>query len=674
MQILKRAGRFFMCLAMTWMIFAQAQAQESVQVDSITITANKMEENVQDVSAGITVFTEKSISDLRIDSISDVAAYTPNFMIYENGISGANAPVMRGMFADIHSHSVSAGMYVDGVPILDGMAYEQDMLDIERIEVLKGPQGTLYGKSSEAGVINIVTKKPGNIFTGKIAGEAGMDNKRKALVSMSGPMKKDKLYFGICALQDEKDGWVEDKNSGETVDDIQRRYGSAKLRYTPADNLDIVLQGSIRQYDDEQGHMNLTPMGAAMYGLAAPENRKVTSDFSGGNKSKISSQSLNVDWDVTENLKITSTTAHRKLSKDMVLDYDFSPQTFLHCVNNDSNAKLSQELRTGFSNEKLKLVTGFYADKDKIVSDYTLYSIIPGMAMASKDEIKGTSGSAFTHAGFLLGEKLTILGGLRYDYQKKEYESAGYSIDNNWDEISPKIGVEYKIKPTIITYAGISKGYLSGGFNPYAHEQAYLSYDEEKLWSYEIGAKSSFFDNRLILNAAVYYMDIDDLQVHEMIDSARSYTTNAARATGKGFELELTAMPVRGLSFMAGVGLSDVEFDEFKDAAGNYKGNKKPYAPEYSFNVGVQYRSVTGFYCRADITGYGDMYTDKKNEFKRDAYELVNAKIGYETEKFDVYIYGKNIFDKAYDSVYGDGFYVNYSKPAEAGVTITYRF
>ena len=124
------------------------QAEETTQIEPITITANKMEENVQDVSASTTIFGEKSIEDLKIESIADVAAFTPNFMLYENGMSGVNAPCMRGMFADIHSHSVSAGMYVDGVPILDGMAYEQEMLDIERIEVLKGPQGTLYGRNS----------------------------------------------------------------------------------------------------------------------------------------------------------------------------------------------------------------------------------------------------------------------------------------------------------------------------------------------------------------------------------------------------------------------------------------------------------------------------------------------------------------------------------------------
>ena len=664
----------FALFLLTLVVAGPVRAEEITQIEQITVTANKMEENVQDVSASTTVFSEKSIEDLKIESIADVAAFTPNFMIYENGMSGVNAPSMRGMFSDIHSHTVSAGMYVDGVPILDGMAYEQEMLDIERIEVLKGPQGTLYGKSSEAGIINIVTKPLDNSFSGKVSGEAGIDHKQMISMSLSGPIKKDRLYLGVSALHDQKDGWVKHETSGDTVDDTERWFGSGKLRFTPVDNLDIILNSSIRKYDDEQPHMNLSPMGAAMYGVESPADRKTSNDFNGDNDSEIVAHSMNIDWGIGDNLKITSTTSYRDSTRDIGLDYDFCPKTYLHWFDNSSNTKLSEELRVSFSNERIKLVAGLYGDKDKITSDYTIDSVIPGMAMDVKDEIKGYSGSVFTHVSIAAGEKMTLLGGLRYDYQDMEYAAEGYSIDDNWNEISPKIGVEYKITANTMTYASISKGYISGGFNPYAHDPAYLSYDEERLWSYEIGMKNSFLNNRLILNGSVYYMDIDDIQVHEVLDSARSYTTNAAKATGKGVELEVTAIPVKGLTFMAGFGLSDVEFDKFNDADGDYKGNKKPFAPEYTFNFGAQYRCTTGFYCRADVTGCGKMYTDKANTYKRDAYELVNAKIGYETERFDIYLYGKNIFDKEYDSIYSDGYYINYSKPAEAGVTLTYRF
>ena len=165
------------------------------------------------------------------------------------------------------------------------------------------------------------------------------------------------------------------------------------------------------------------------------------------------------------------------------------------------------------------------------------------------------------------------------------------------------------------------------------------------------------------------------MQVSETVAPTDSYITNAAEATGKGVELELMGKITAGLTIMAGFGYTDIEFDDFKDTAGDYQGNKSTYSPGYTFNIGAQYRWENGFYARADLIGYGEMYFDKANEYKRDAYQIVNAKIGYETEHFDVYLYGKNIFDEEYDSYgYYGGYYTIYSDPGEVGLQVTYRF
>jgi iron complex outermembrane receptor protein len=179
----------------------------------------------------------------------------------------------------------------------------------------------------------------------------------------------------------------------------------------------------------------------------------------------------------------------------------------------------------------------------------------------------------------------------------------------------------------------------------------------------------------VIVNASVYLMEISDMQVSEQISPTQSYITNAAEATGKGIELELTGKITAGLTIMAGFGYTDIEFDDFKDTAGDYQGNTSPYSPEYTFNIGAQYRWENGLYARADLVGYGEMYFDKANEYKRDAYQIVNAKIGYETERFDIYLYGKNIFDEKYDSYgYYSGLYTIYSDPGEVGLQVTCRF
>ena len=154
-----------------------------------------------------------------------------------------------------------------------------------------------------------------------------------------------------------------------------------------------------------------------------------------------------------------------------------------------------------------------------------------------------------------------------------------------------------------------------------------------------------------------------------------SWITNAAEATSQGIELEIAAKVTDNLSLMGGLGYTDCAFDTFSDANGNYEGNQNPFAPEYTFNLGAQYRHADGFYARADLIGYGEMFLDKANQYSRDAYQIVNAKIGYEAENFDIYLYGKNIFDEVYDAEgYYGGVYVVYSDPGEYGLQLTYRF
>ncbi len=192
----------------------------------------------------------------------------------------------------------------------------------------------------------------------------------------------------------------------------------------------------------------------------------------------------------------------------------------------------------------------------------------------------------------------------------------------------------------------------------------FKKYDPEELWSYEIGIKNSFWNNRAILNIAVFYMDIKNMQVEEWVTPMTTYITNAAEATSKGAELELQVNMTREISVMAGIGYTDITFDSFQDAVGNYAGNYNPFAPKYTFNLGAQYRHGSGFYMRADLLGYGKMYLDKANQDEKEAYEIVNAKIGYETEDFDIYLYAENLFDTIYDSENYWGFHDVYSESA----------
>ncbi len=650
-----------------------AHAEEATTIETITVTANKTEENEQEVSSSLTVFSGDKVDELKMEGILDVSMFTPNFTIIETGAAGTNTPSIRGLAADVHTSTTAVGLYVDGVPILGGTGYEQALIDVERIEVLKGPQGTLYGKGAEAGIVNIITRAPDNEMRLPVSVELGVDGKLKATGTISGPIVRDKVYGSVSFLHDQIDGWVED-TSGDTVDDLQQDYGAAKLRFTPTDDLDITLSGTHLMYNNGQPHMNLSELGAMMYGLTAPQDRVTSPSFDGYDKTDMTSFSLRAEYLLSDTMKLSSVTAYRQLSMDSDIDYDFSQPAYIHYRMENEYTRLSEELRVNSVDTPVKWVAGIYADTDDVTSDYT--AVTSGITTTVDDAVnEGDSWSAFAHVKIPFGD-FSVLGGIRYDYQEREYNLPSYSIshEDDWGEFSPKIGIEYRLKEETMIYATVSKGYLSGGFNAGATDPQYVSFDEEKLWSYEVGVKNTFLGNRLILNAAVFYMDITDAQVYEQVNPATPYTTNAAEVSSKGFEVEAIYMPMKGLTLNAGLGYVNAEFEEFRDVLGDYKGNKKPLSPEYTCNVGASYRSLSGLYCGVNIVGTGEMYIDKSNELKQDAYALVNAKIGYETENYDIYLYGKNIFDEEYDRSYSGDYWVIYSRPAEYGVMLTYRF
>jgi len=653
------------------------RTETSYALDTITVSAQKTEENVQDVPMSINVFNGQKIEDQMIDSITDLADFVPNLSLFKNGATGMNSPCTRGIHAFVESMTVSTGLFIDSIPVLSSSGFDDSLVDIERVEVLRGPQGTLYGKNTEAGVINIITRQPDNTFQGKVAAAFGEDQKKQFSFNLSGPVMEDKLFFGFAGKYYEKDGFIDNTLTGDTENDRSNIYGKGQLRWTPADKLDISLIVSRLEYDDKGNDMNLTRLGKSRFRLPAPEYHVVSSDFDAANESVVNTQSLKAVYEFTDALRMTSITSNRVYDDIRRSDWDLSAYRLMHNQVDSQYKKFSQEVRLDSSGNRLKWLVGVYYDRDDNKVQTAQASDIPSMVTTNDREFEGDAYAVFGQATCGLMEKLKVTLGLRYEKQDMDFtdNEAGRQYENSWDEISPKIALDYKFTAGIMGYTSVSKGYRSGGFNTYARDPKYVGYDEETLWSYEAGLKTTMLDQRLIINGALYYMDIKDMHVSEAVTPMEAYLTNAAEASALGGEIDITARLSRGLSLVAGFGYTDIEFDNFKDVSGDYEGHKAPYAPEYTFNVGAQYRSRAGFYLRGDLIGCGKVYYDKANEYSRDPYVIVNLKTGYETSHFDIYLYGKNIFDEEYDDVgIFDGLYTVYSPPGEIGFKLAYRF
>jgi len=644
-------------------------ANDSVVLDTITVTAQKQDRDLQETPASVSVFNSGFLEDKNIEKMSRLGAYIPNFVTFQtNGISGLSNPNIRGLSSSLQASMVSVPILVDGVPITSSYGYDLSLLDIENVQVLRGPQSTFYGAGAEAGAIVITTKKPGNEARGKLTAEFGSDNKVKYSFSTSGALVKDKFYIGVAGEHYEKDGYIQNTNTGTTTNDKENNFGKLYLRYTPNDRLDLSFVSSRYQSDDGSRNANL------IY-----QEPTVTSNLQGYTKFDSFLNALKVDYDF-DTCKFESITTSSNSSLSFMDDFDYTDQTTLHSGYPDIDMdKVAQEFRLSSGKGRLNWLVGAYGDHQKHYYHQETHKLKSGTlahSQAFQDLTMGSLG-VFAHASWEITPKWSIASGIRFDTVEKTFEQAAKNLDlkETYEEISPKLSLSFKINDMFMTYATVAKGFNPGGFNHNNTDTNQISFGSERLISYETGLKSSFFNNRVTMNTALFYIDISNLHTVNYISATSCIRSNDAKAVSKGVEVELNARVTRDVSVFANYGYTDCRFDEYSDIKGDYSGNRKSYSPLYNYSFGVQFRHPSGYFARADMTGYGNMYIDDANRYERDAYYLVNAKVGYETTHYEIYFYGRNLFDEAY---YADGFangkYTIYSEPREVGVQLVYRF
>jgi iron complex outermembrane receptor protein len=684
------------------------KAQESCELETMTVTAQKREENIQEVPMSITALSDVQIEDAGIKKLEDLGFYTPNMLAGSSGGRSEPSPIIRGMYNRM-SVNPTVGMYVDGVAYSRAQAYDLDLVDIERIEVLKGPQGTLFGRNTEAGVINIVTKKPGNIWKGKISADYGNYNTQDYSFAVSGPLVQDTLSFGISGRRYLSDGYFENDYLG--TDDAERSddtSGRATLRWTPTEAWDVILNVGSARY--ENGFYTFTP--------SENISHSINLDFEGRAENDSDNQSLSLDYDGGW-FRFTSITAHRTGDYSPQFDMDSTSFDYYRTYYRQEQAQLSQEIRFASPDDSkgVKWLIGvYYLDEDFDVD--TTYDYrqgvpeygLPAYQSSMNTKLNTQNYAVFGQATYTFWEKLGLTAGLRYENDKKDFKGLQFDDpdvmwtgtttvenDKSLEEWLPKFAVDYRFTQDFMGYVSVAKGYTSGGFNNLDANVLGIPYDPEFSWNYEAGVKTAWLNNKLILNFAAFYIDWTDKQVLLPTGAVSSIYKNAAEATVKGFEVEALARPIRGLEVVGSFGYLDSEYDTFTEpifdsdtgaqiGEKDYEGKQLEYTPEFSYNLAVQYRyplSHSGaLFSRIELHGVGDYYWNLDNTQKQSSYELVNARLGYEGEfkgyGFCLYLWAKNIFDKTYGTAaYGSdalGYSARAGDPQTFGVTLTAWF
>lgn len=697
-----------MAMAATVALPAIAQGN-SFALEEVVVTAQKRAQDMQDIPISVQAFTANAIDKLGADNLSDLSEAAPSLDIGGLGKGSQQWMGMRGVTDFARNVGVTSrmGVYIDGV--FQGRSYAADvpLLGLESVELLRGPQGTLFGKNTETGAISLNTKKPTEDFEAQVGLEYGRYNMVKTTAYVNGALT-DKLYASASGSYQQADGYFDNLTlNKDDVGDWDTSAVRGQLRFLPTDMFDIRLSGDYTKKHSDQ------PLATN----ASLEAYKSYKNFITTDDSENYGTALTADVFLDGDYTLTSISAFRHNEFTTLADDDYTPAELVNVNFNEDSDQYSQELRLKSPvNEKYDWVGGLYYFYNDLSSERTVdltstllggllpptlspYAPALGGYVEVPNKLTEETWAAYVHGNYRFTDKIELTAGVRYTNEDKDLDWSQQNYPNdpataqaledatgvplsqapgfflgaiNYDKISrnlndddwsPTVGLNYYLQDGVMVYAKYARGYKSGGWNAdfMVNGLEYFSYDSESVDSYEVGLKSTLFDDSLRLNMAYYYSEYNDFQVFQQVYNSggnpSNELTNAAKVVNQGLELESVWIATDHLQFTLNAAYLDTNYDDFINQDGtDYSDNELPFAPEWKVYAGTQFIQPVGSF--GDLTfnvdyAYTDsQYTDPSNvsPFELDSYGLWNARVTLTPvdAAWEVSLWGKNLGDKEY--------------------------
>jgi iron complex outermembrane recepter protein len=652
-------------------------------LEEIVVTARKREERLIDVPESVQAFDGSTIESAGVTTVKDLSRLTPNFAVIEAQQPGVVLINVRGI-GQIRMGEAPIAVVVDGVQSNIPNQITQDLYDVERIEVLKGPQGSIYGRNAIGGAINIVTQQPTNEFTGKLLGTWGNGDDRRIAAQLSGPIINDLLRFRVAGKYREFGGLIFGETIGENVDFEEVRTARASLMFTPAENFAMTLSAS---FDDiEAGSAYYVPYSTLReLGREGRDEREISkprpvvADHQGIGTRRIEDFSLRIEWN-TPIGTLSAVSAYSTLESFLHEDLDWTRLPLLTAIQSVDNEAWSQELRlSSDSSGALDWLFGVYflkVDRQTVTEPYAgeFFTDLLGLPFRipiSRKEFEDSNQAyaGFAHAEYEFGGGLSLGAGFRYDVDEREQLSVSDDFTGRatFRSLQPKVSLNYKfdtdgLVDDAMLYGSIGKGFRSGGFNP--TDQVGRVFKKEETLNYELGLKSRLWSNTQ-LNAAVFYTDITDRQVYtlDLLTVSQLIANPMPKAHVMGAEIELTVRPFTSLLLGAGVGVLKSRIDEYDPtvyegtvARGDFTGNDLNQVPGYSYNAFFEYtlpiRSLA-LIARGDFHGSGgDYYWEINNNDRRAPQNFANFRLTLRGERWSMAGFVENAFDEKFVAEY----------------------
>jgi outer membrane receptor protein involved in Fe transport len=678
-------------------VYAQA-------IEEIVVTADFRERSASEIPASITTLDADQVEQLSIQHFEELINVVPNLNWSGDG-HRARYLQIRGV-GELEQYqgapNPSVGFLIDDIDF-SGIGTIATTFDIDRIEVLRGPQGTRYGANALAGLVYVQSAPPSAEREGRVQLTAGGDDALAGGIAVGGPLATDEsLLFRASAHHHRSNGFRDNRFLGsEDTDGRDETTLRGRLRWLPSDTLKVGVAGLYADIDNG-------------YDAFAIDNSfTMLSDKPGRDAQRSIGGALRVEWSGLSWATLTSITA----AADSDIDFDFdadwgnadswAPITYdFISLSDRARRTVSQEFRLASGDEgrifgdTTDWLAGIYlldlAD-DLLTLNRGEY-FDPGIDFA--DSLVDSFGSSYDATNVAvfgqldrdLGDAIRLSVGLRVERRTTDYEDTGGLTAGPSETMSGgEITLSHDHSDELTSFLSLSRGYKAGGFNLGIVPDDRREYDAESVWNLEAGIKSSLFDAAVALNVSAFYSRREDQQVRTSFQlipgdpaSFVFFTDNAARGRTLGLEAELRWAAHETLDVYANIGLLDAEFEEFVTPQVDLGGRAQAHAPDYTLAAGASYRHPSGVFARLDVTARDAFYFDVSHDQRSQPYELVNGRVGYAAEDWSVQLWVRNLFDR-YHAVRGfyfgneppdfpDKLYTRAGDPRQLGVTFDMSF
>jgi len=682
----------------------------SRQLDEVIVTAEKKEENVQAIPSSISALNAKSINNYRLWNSKDLTAIVPNLYSANPG-DGRNVTSIRGITSSSYDPAVTT--YIDGVNQFTLDTYIPQLFDVERIEILRGPQGTLYGRNAMGGVINIITKQPTNNTSGFLEISAGNYGEQRYTGAIRTPVIKDKLFFGASLLYEGLDGYYTNEYDDSKFDKQHSVGGNYYLKY--------------RVNDRWSATFNVKHLANRNYGsfTLAPDKDAAFADPFRVNQNAVAklvdntfNTSLTANY-TGQRFNFSTQTSYQSNYRYYAtpIDGDFSPADAITIINNYGNKwnnikVVTEELRftsPASSASRLKWTAGSYLFYQNVPNKQATHFGKDAALVGSPDSnyaiintatARSSGVALYAQSEYAIAKKINIIFGVRYDYQHSKEDVLGEyqpdaspvpvfetqpdtSANVSYSAFSPKLSVSYHPVMGTNLFATYSRGYRTGGLTQLGADPSQpplYAYKPEYSDNFELGIKNTFLESRARANISFFYTTITDAQVPTLVlPAAITVTKNAGSLTSKGMDAELAATVLKGLEATYNFGYTNAKYTKLKlsqnGSETDLSGNRQIFTPDITSMLALQYNisliesNKLELIIRGEWTYLGKQYFDLANSITQSPYNLLNTKLGLKIKHAELYFWERNMANIRYIAYGYDFGAVHLGNPRTFGFT-----